>query len=372
MDGEWKIAIDPLREREAIELFVQHTLAVSSNFAANDKVGEDLPAPRLPAARDRARRCTYEGSLAVGSARTTRAAAACARGRLYDRRLERQRTLRATIAWSHDLLKTAAEQDLFARLAVFAAGCTLEATEEICGADVDAIASLVNKSLLRHTGDRYWMLETISRIRVRTARPAARGRRCASGSPCGLLRRTRRNYTRARSCARGEPISGSTGSTPSTRTCGRRWELLLESGDADGALRLSESSLAVLADSQYWTEGRRFLADAVALGADLEGRSGSSTWLFGSGAPSALWQGDLDEGEQLVVPRILEEFEDSVGPGACVLGCDPSVFARRVVTRSSRPGSDVAQGIVHIHAVRRGDQWLQSIALNNLGTVFRG
>ena len=44
---------------------------------------------------------------------------------------------------------------------MFAGGCTLEAAEEICGADLDAIASLVDKSLLRRTGDRYWMLETI-------------------------------------------------------------------------------------------------------------------------------------------------------------------------------------------------------------------
>ena len=73
---------------------------------------------------------------------------------------ERQRTLRATIAWSHDLL-TPAEQTLFARLAVFAGGCTLEAAEQISGADVDTIASLVDKSLLRRTDDRYWMLETI-------------------------------------------------------------------------------------------------------------------------------------------------------------------------------------------------------------------
>ena len=44
---------------------------------------------------------------------------------------------------------------------MFAGGCTLEAAEQICGADLDAIASLVDKSLLRRTGDRYWMLETI-------------------------------------------------------------------------------------------------------------------------------------------------------------------------------------------------------------------
>jgi tetratricopeptide (TPR) repeat protein len=72
----------------------------------------------------------------------------------------RQQTLRATIEWSFDLL----EQDeklLFARLAVFRGGCTLAAAEEVAGADLDTLQSLVDKSLLRHTGERFWMLETI-------------------------------------------------------------------------------------------------------------------------------------------------------------------------------------------------------------------
>jgi predicted ATPase len=72
----------------------------------------------------------------------------------------RQQTLRATIAWSHDLLSTG-EQRLFARMAVFRGGCTLEAAEEVVDADLDALQSLVDKSLLRHTEERFWMLETI-------------------------------------------------------------------------------------------------------------------------------------------------------------------------------------------------------------------
>jgi predicted ATPase/class 3 adenylate cyclase len=73
---------------------------------------------------------------------------------------ERQRTLRATIAWSHDLLDDH-EQKLFARLAVFASGCTLEAAEAVCDADVDRVGSLLDKSLLRRDESRYRMLETI-------------------------------------------------------------------------------------------------------------------------------------------------------------------------------------------------------------------
>ena len=42
----------------------------------------------------------------------------------------RQQTLRATLDWSHDLL-TGPERTLFARLAVFAGGCTLEAAEAV-------------------------------------------------------------------------------------------------------------------------------------------------------------------------------------------------------------------------------------------------
>src|SRR6185312_9705400 len=45
----------------------------------------------------------------------------------------RQQALRATIDWSYDLLPSEAQQ-LFARLAVFAGGCTLEAAERICEA----------------------------------------------------------------------------------------------------------------------------------------------------------------------------------------------------------------------------------------------
>ena len=79
----------------------------------------------------------------------------------------RHRGLRAAIDWSYDLLDPE-EQKLFARLAVFAGGCTLDAAEHVCGDNLDVIdglAALVNANLVRLEGTddepRFAMLETI-------------------------------------------------------------------------------------------------------------------------------------------------------------------------------------------------------------------
>jgi predicted ATPase/class 3 adenylate cyclase len=72
----------------------------------------------------------------------------------------RQATLRTTIEWSYELLGEA-EKILFARLAVFRGGCTLEAAEQVVEAELDTLQSLVDKNLLRHSSERFWMLQTI-------------------------------------------------------------------------------------------------------------------------------------------------------------------------------------------------------------------
>ncbi len=72
----------------------------------------------------------------------------------------RQHTLRATIDWSYELLSPD-EQRLFSRLSVFSGGCTLETAEAVAEADLDLLESLLDKSLLRRSQDRFWMLETI-------------------------------------------------------------------------------------------------------------------------------------------------------------------------------------------------------------------
>jgi len=84
----------------------------------------------------------------------------------------RQQTIRATIDWSYALLEPS-EQRLFAQLAVFSGGWTLDAAEVICEVGsgpelsmLDGLQSLLDKSLLRHdeamaAEPRLTMLETI-------------------------------------------------------------------------------------------------------------------------------------------------------------------------------------------------------------------
>ena len=83
----------------------------------------------------------------------------------------RQRTLRASVDWSHDQLG-AAERAVFRRLGVFSGGCTLDAATRVCSGDgigpgdvFRVLAALVDKSLVqaeeRGVVVRYRLLETL-------------------------------------------------------------------------------------------------------------------------------------------------------------------------------------------------------------------
>ena len=89
----------------------------------------------------------------------------------------RHQTLRATIEWSLDLLSPK-EQRLFAQLSIFSGGCTLEAAEEVCDAELDTLQSLVNKSLLRHSQERFRICRQFASSRPSVLRNRARRKSC--------------------------------------------------------------------------------------------------------------------------------------------------------------------------------------------------
>jgi predicted ATPase len=156
--GEVEYEVLPLAEREGVALFCERAQVPAS--AAVEELCrrlDDMPLA-LELAAARAKALTPEQIVE----------------RLGDRldllkggrdAEPRQATLRATIEWSHELLSPD-ERALFQRLAVFAGGCSLEAAEAVCEADLDTMQSLVEKSLLRRTGDRFSMLETIREYAV--------------------------------------------------------------------------------------------------------------------------------------------------------------------------------------------------------------
>jgi len=153
VDGEVVYPVPALAEPEAVELFCARA-RIEPDDAVAELCGrlDNLPlALELAAARVRV--LTPAQIVERISERLDLFRA----GRDAD---PRQQTLRATIAWSYDLLSTD-EQRLFARLAVFRGGCTLEAAEQVVDANLDALQSLVDKSLLRHSEERFWMLGTI-------------------------------------------------------------------------------------------------------------------------------------------------------------------------------------------------------------------
>jgi predicted ATPase/class 3 adenylate cyclase len=159
--GEQEYRLEPLPARDAVTLFVERARAVGRELEPDSTV--EAICHRLDG---------LPLAVELAAARTK----LLAPGRLLERldsalpiltggprdAPERQRTLRATIEWSYDLLDTAS-QELFARLSVFAGGFPLEAAEEISGADLDGLAALVDYSLVKPVGDdRFLMLDTIA------------------------------------------------------------------------------------------------------------------------------------------------------------------------------------------------------------------
>jgi len=158
--GEQELRVEPLELADAVALFEQRARAVRPGFVADASLAtvcerlDCLPlALELAAARVRTLPAAV---LAEGLGR--RLGVLVGGRRDAD---ERQRTLRATIAWSYDLLG-APERAAFARLAVFAGGCDHDAAQEVCDVDAPTVNALADDGLLVATPDgRVRMLELV-------------------------------------------------------------------------------------------------------------------------------------------------------------------------------------------------------------------
>jgi predicted ATPase/class 3 adenylate cyclase/Flp pilus assembly protein TadD len=185
LSAEQELPVEPLPDDAAAELLISRAAAAGRQLEADEAVAalcrrlDNLPlAIELAAARTRllSPRALLErldDSLALLS------------GGALDLP-ERQRTLRATIEWSHDLLDREA-QAAFRRLSVFRGSFTLEAAEGIASAGLDELEALRDQSLLKTLGnDRFFLLETL--------REYARNRLDGAGETGGFALRHARWY----------------------------------------------------------------------------------------------------------------------------------------------------------------------------------
>ncbi len=167
-----KVTLAELAQHEAVRLFIDRATAAQPAFRVTEK--------NAPAVADICHR--LDGiplAIELAAARTRALSVEVISARLNDRFrllvtgdktvLPRQRTLRALIDWSYDLLP-APERLLFQRLSVFAGGWTLEAVEAVGSGGaveppdvLDLLTRLVEKSLvvMELGGERYRMLDTV-------------------------------------------------------------------------------------------------------------------------------------------------------------------------------------------------------------------
>ena len=160
LSGEHELPVEPLADDAAVELFVSRAAAAGRPLEVDETVAavcrrlDNLPlALELAAARAKLlspvmllERLDHALPLLTGGASD---------------RPERQRTLRATISWSYDLLDPDA-QSAFRRLSVFRGSFMLDSAEAVAGASLDDVAALVDQSLVRPLGEeRFFLLETL-------------------------------------------------------------------------------------------------------------------------------------------------------------------------------------------------------------------
>ncbi len=143
--GEVEYPVAPLAEHEAIELFCARA-RMEPDEAVHELCRE---MDNLPLAVELAAARATVLSPAQILERLSQRLDLLKGGRDAD---PRQQTLRATIEWSYGLLGEE-EQQLFARIAVFADGCTLDAAEAVADADLDAMqAARRQESRATHAG----------------------------------------------------------------------------------------------------------------------------------------------------------------------------------------------------------------------------
>ena len=362
--SEQRYSVEPLPVDDAAVLFVERARAVSPGFQLSAAVGEicnrldglplaiELAAARVALLHPDELLARLDRRLPLLASRSRDAPA-------------RQRTLRATIEWSYELLAPE-EQELFRRLGVFRGSCSLEAAEAICGAQLDTLESLVVKSLVRRwPSGRLGMLDTIREYAVELL----------DGAPDAAALR-RRHAEHFLALAEEANLNAGT-----SRPGGQRLDIgLAEQDNFRGALAwaLRSESIALglelaTALEQLWTlddpnEGSRWFErlfarpDAELVSPSLRAEAlrayGSSLGLAGNmAAAESVWEQSL---------ALFEQLDDEHGRAVLLHRLGISAMWRGDLKQAR----ELVEASDEIHR-RTGDVWGRAQTVGTLGAIAR-
>jgi predicted ATPase len=284
----------------------------------------------------------------------------------------RQRTMKETIAWSHDLLGPV-EQTLLRRLAVFAGGWDLEALEAVCGAagdgSLDALAAVeaLQRCSLVHSHEtadgelRFTMLETVreyalEKLSVSKEEQAVRARHAAwfravaeEGAP------------RFFSPAQGRWLDTLEREHDNLRAA-LRW--CIERKDAETGLRLA-AAVWTLWYVRGYAEGRAFLAALLALPWSSAIQAPRAAALHGAGQ-IALWWGDGPAARALLEESIAlrRTLGDERGMAHALLSAG---FNARLEQRYDDAGLLLEEALALARKI--GERFITAASLHHMGLM---
>jgi predicted ATPase len=288
----------------------------------------------------------------------------------------RQQTLRNTIDWSYNLLDED-EQILFARLAVFVGGFSLEAAEVICNVDgnldvLGGVEALQNNSLLRqeearNNQPRFRKLETIREYaleRLEASGEAADIRRQHAQYFAGWIDEMGLNLlSPAEGESWGDLINEDYDNLRAVLTWSQATPEGLEMGPG-----LVFSLFQFWFQYGYMSEGRAWAERVLASSAAKEpGRPRAMTLLCSGGL--ALWQGDLGPARTLIEESIAIWPRVEKGPGLAL-----ALFVNGLVLLNQGEETTTRSVIEECVNFSRelGYRWIQTMALISLGNVALG
>ncbi len=286
----------------------------------------------------------------------------------------RHQTLRSTIEWSYNLMGEAT-QELAARLAIFAGGCTLEAAETLCastalGTDevLDGITTLVEMSLLRQVDGepgepRFAMLQTIREYALERLQARADAVELRRAHALFFVEVAERAAQAMRGAQHALWLARLEQEHDNLRAA---LEWALDSGEDEIALRLGGALWRFWDAHGHFSEGRRWLEAAL-----LQSAAPTRAWaraLAGAGA-LAHYQGDYESAsrhleEALAVQRAQGD-EEGVADSLNLLGMNAHL----------RGNYEAAQRLIEESLARYetlGDQWGRANSLLRLGFVAMG